>query len=203
MFRKKHDNPDGDDMLVAIRRDGNVIIDREIRQELGMVLSDRYNMAIRNDELVSFVEWLRADAPPISMGNSFFLADEPKHPGEDSTIMFRVLPSLYNKAALGKTQLQVAEARRKQVIKGVLASSVAACFVVTFAIVPLCKPPQVISLPDSVVQEIIEAQEEQRAESVEQDIRRLLAEQKRLEGKLNGEPAPTPVPSAAEPSPRR
>ena len=27
MFRKKHDNPDGDDMLVAIRRDGNVIID--------------------------------------------------------------------------------------------------------------------------------------------------------------------------------
>ena len=194
MFGHKGDqNPDGDDMLIALRRDGNVIIDKEIRQELGMVLSDKYNMAIRNDELVQFVEWLRADAPPVGKGNSFFLADEPKHPGEDSTIMFRVLPSMYNKAALGKTQLQVAERRRKQLAKMMFMGAVSICFVVVFAVIPLCKPPQLIALPDAMIEQIAEAQEEQRATTLEGDLRRLIAEQQRLERELEGAPAVPPV----------
>ena len=200
MFKTKHKNPDHDDMLVAIRRDGNVIIDREIRQELGMILSDKYNMAIRNDELVSFVEWLRADSPPVGKGNSFFLADEPKHPTEDATVMNRVLPALYNKAALGKAQLQVAAAKRKQVMKSMLVGAVAFAFITVFGIIPICKPPELVSLPDSVVEQIIEQQEERKSAELENDIRRLYDAQQALEREKEGlppeQPTTIPIPEA-------
>ena len=161
MFKVRHTDPDADDMLVAIPPDGNVIIDRNIRQELGMIISDTYNMAVRNDELVSFVEWLRADSPPVGKGNAFFLADEPRHLTEDSTIMNRVLPSLYNKAALGRTQLQVAKQRMGRTIKAILAGAVAVTFLMVFAVVPMCRSTELLPIPDHVIEQIIEAQERQ------------------------------------------
>ena len=144
MFKRGSSDPNNNDRLVAIRQDGDVIIDENVRQELGLVISDRYRMAVRNDRMASWVEWLRADSPPVAQGTSFFLAEEPVHPTEDAVIMNRVRVSLYNLATLGKTQLQVSRENATRALKAILMGSVAVTFVLVFAVVPMCQDPTIV-----------------------------------------------------------
>ena len=169
MLRTFHKNPDADDMLIAIRRDGNVIKDMHVRQELGMLLSDQHRMAIRNDEMVAFVEWLRGDAPPVGQGNSFFLAEEPEHFTEDSKIINTILPALYNSAATGRTQKQIAGQRARRLLYGIVTLGIVATFVMVFAVIPIFKSPQIVQVPDHVVEGIRNAgvQDEQRVIDVD------------------------------------
>ena len=197
MFKIKKNKPDADDMLVAIRRDGNVIIDRNIHQTLGMIISDEYTMAVRNDELVSFVEWVRADAPPVGKGNSFFLRDEPGHPTEDSYIMYRVLPAMYNRSSLGRSAFQVAARKRRMILTTIFGVCIALSFLVVFGVVPVFKPPSLVTLPEETIEAIIAEQDQTQRDRIDAQIRKLEEQQREFQG-LTPVTTPEPAQSAGQ-----
>ena len=125
-------DPDSDDLLILIRADGNILKDTGVRQELGLLHSDKYGMAMSRVEQVPVLHWPRVNDVPVKKGAAFVYADDPPMPQDVSRIMNHILPEAYRAALSGNSYRQRKAKRRGNYMKMAAAFVVVAAFFVTF-----------------------------------------------------------------------
>ena len=157
---------DGDDLLYAIRKDGNIVSDSHIRQEFGMIFSDKFGWAVRMDTLVHLMEYIRRDAPPVTKKVSFMLAAEPESPQNDSYITNVLLPTAYRGMRQGTTKEQVNRKRITQRLRVLFVTATAAVVLAAFVVIPMMKQPQIVPIPDSILENVIQEREVQLLEQL-------------------------------------
>ena len=134
--------PDNDDMLVVLRADGNVIIDHNVRQEHGLLISDKWGWTMPRVDQVSVVEWIRPEASPVADKAAFVVSQEPPPPTMDSRLINETCPAVYTEAKEGQSWRQKYRRRREAWMKGVLVMTAAAAFAFSFIVMPLIIRPQ-------------------------------------------------------------
>ena len=139
--------PDNDDLLVVIRGDGNVIFDRHVRQELGLLFSDANRWCMTRVEQVPILRWRSRQFGPVKDGAAFAFAQEPPPPEHDAKVMNYLLPQMYNAFAAGQSWKQNRSRRNRRLLQTGAAIAVVGAFFVAFVIVPVFNPPQIVIQP--------------------------------------------------------
>ena len=145
LLRKK--GPDNDDLLIAVRGDGNVIFDRHVRQELGLLFSDANRWCMVWVEQVPIVKWVSRQFGPVKDGSAFAFGEEPPPPEHSSKVMNYLWVQMYRAFASGKTWKQNRDRRNKRMLQTAAAGVVIAAFFVAYVVVPVISPPEIVIQP--------------------------------------------------------
>ena len=82
-----------DDLFISTH-DGDVYLDRDVRQIMGMLISDTNSWALPPVKAAPLYEYVWPDQPPVKQKALFVYRHDPPPPGKSAMVMNRVLPAV-------------------------------------------------------------------------------------------------------------
>jgi len=141
--------PDEDDLMILVRGDGNILFDDKVRQELGLLHSDRFGQSLLRVEQAQKREWPRRNDVSVKKGAAFVYDDDPPPPSHVAEIMNYILPESYRAALVGNSYRQRKKRRQLHMIKAAVGTVVVAMLVTAFVIIPIMQQAAVNTLIES------------------------------------------------------
>ncbi|MXZ55823.1 MAG: hypothetical protein F4Z14_06595 [Gammaproteobacteria bacterium] len=136
-FKGGKGGPDEDDLMVQIRGDGNIIFDSHVRQDLGMLHSDKLGQSLTRVDQIPLWTWPRGDDVPIKTKGAFVYDSDPPPPQHIAEVMNHILPEAYRATLAGNSFRQRRKRRNANLIKGGVATVVILSVLTAFVILPL------------------------------------------------------------------
>ncbi len=136
-FRGGKGGPDEDDLMVQIRGDGNIIFDPHVRQDLGMLHSDKLGQSLTRVDQIPLWTWPRGDDVPIKSKGAFVYDSDPPPPQHIAEVMNHILPEAYRATLAGNSFRQRRKRRNANLVKGGVAAVVILSVLTAFVILPL------------------------------------------------------------------
>lgn len=134
LFRK---GPDEDDLMVLVRGDGNILFDDKVRQELGLLHSDRFGQSLLRVEQAQRREWPRRNDVSVKTGAAFVYDADPPPPSHSAEIMNYILPESYRAALVGNSYRQRKKRRQMHMIKAAVGTIVVLMLFTAFVVIPI------------------------------------------------------------------
>lgn len=138
-FKGGKGGPDEDDLMVLIRGDGNIIFDSHVRQDLGMLHSDKLDQSLTRVEQCPLWTWPRGDDVPIKSGGAFVYDADPPPPQHIAEVMNHILPESYRATLAGNSFRQRKKRRNANLIKMGFATVVAFMLLTAYVVLPIMR----------------------------------------------------------------
>ena len=126
--------------LIVVRADGDVLVDPDVTQEHGLLISDKLGIAIPNIQQAVAYEWRDPDRPPVKAGGEYVVAHEPPPVTFQSRFLNWGLQAIFQAHFAGTTRAQRKEQKDATKWKAVWMALCAVVIVVGLVIVPILHP---------------------------------------------------------------
>ena len=140
------------DVLTIFKSDWDIVEDRKVRNELGVLVSRENNYLITDPQIVMALRYGNPNYPPYSVGNEYVAVSE-KNEDADSWVN-RTAEAWYKSAAGGHLSIQQPGFFQRVSPMWVVLVGVTCLMVFVYAIAPFLVEPQIVEKPDATPQEM-------------------------------------------------
>ena len=148
---------DSNDILVVIRRDGDVVLDEKVRNEYGLLNSDAGEASIIGAQPATEIAWTTLDAGGIPVGGAYVIDQEqPKH-NQIGRFMRGSLREQYTATTALKTAKQKRDVRNQNIAYWAVATLCVIVILIGFVLLPMWNTYQVRQVVEGAQQNPIVA----------------------------------------------
>lgn len=135
------------DVLTVFKADWDIVEDRRVRNELGVLVSQENNWIITDPQIVMALQYGNPNYPPYSTGNEYVTLSE-KNEVADSWVN-RTAEAWYKSASGGQLSFQQPSLWQRISAVWIVMIAVAVVFVIVFGVAPFIVEPKVVEKPAS------------------------------------------------------
>ena len=136
------------DVLTVFKADWDIVEDRRVRNELGVLVSQDNNWVITDPQIVMALQYGNPNYPPYSIGNEYVSVSE-KNEVADSWVN-RTAEAWYKSASGGYLAFQKLPLLQRISAVWIVMIAVSVVFVIVYGIAPFVVQPQVVEKPQSI-----------------------------------------------------
>lgn len=128
----------GDDTLIVIRQDGDLLHDNRASHEVGGLLrSKALGITLPAPQAIPIYQYARPDSPPVQSGMGYVIRTDPPMPRNSRSALNYVLPHLFEAFLAESTTRQQQAKRTRMIWLGALLTAAIFAFAVAFVVLPL------------------------------------------------------------------
>ena len=109
------------DDLIVMSHDGDITIDGHVRQEMGLLVSDRHEWAMPLVQAAPIYSFRQLGAPPMKERAAFIYRRDPPPPGTVARIINSVLPEVTQMASRGAWRKRLPISQRLSQLRYIVA----------------------------------------------------------------------------------
>ena len=136
------------DVLTVFKADWDIVEDRRVRNELGVLVSQDNNWVITDPQIVMALQYGNPNYPPYSIGNEYVSVSE-KNEVADSWVN-RTAEAWYKSASGGYLAFHKPSLFQRISAVWIVMIAVSVVFVIVYGIAPFVVEPKVVERPQSI-----------------------------------------------------
>ena len=133
------------DVLTVFKADWDIVEDRRVQNELGVLVSKANNWVITDPQIVMALQYGNPNYPPYSIGNEYVSVSE-KNEVADSWVN-RTAEAWYKSASGGHLSFQQPSFFQRVSPVWIVMIAVAVVFVIVYGVAPFVVEPRVVEKP--------------------------------------------------------